>query len=268
MRRRVIRPTRLSAAGLGVFAMSWFLIAPIADAATARADLKDAGGVKVGEASLQDTPQGVKVSATFTDLPAGEHAFHVHAVSRCEPPFESAVVSRLQDVVSRLQDEEIMNTPDAAELGFKRALVPLDGSMVAEAILPSFLRLAHPLGMEVALIRVVVPTVKPAAIEETSLALGNTAPPMERMQEEAEAYLRAVAATPAFEGLQVLTTVRSGEAPQEIIASARELQADVIAMTTHGRTGLRRLLFGSVAEAVLRMADVPVFMLRAAHLEA
>ena len=70
MRRRVIGPTRLSAAGLGVFAMSWLLIAPIADAATARADLKDAGGVKVGEASLQDTPQGVKVSATFTDLPA------------------------------------------------------------------------------------------------------------------------------------------------------------------------------------------------------
>jgi len=37
-------------------------------------------------------------------------------------------------------------------------------------------------------------------------------------------------------------------------------------MTTHGRTGLKRLLFGSVAEAVLRMADVPVFMLRAAQL--
>jgi nucleotide-binding universal stress UspA family protein len=88
------------------------------------------------------------------------------------------------------------------------------------------------------------------------------------MLEEAEGYLRAVAATPLFEGLQVLTTVRSGEAPQEIITSARELKADVIAMTTHGRTGLKRLLFGSVAEAVLRMADVPVFMLRAAHLEA
>jgi hypothetical protein len=39
-------------------------------------------------------------------------------------------------------------------------------------------------------------------------------------------------------------------------------------MTTHGRTGLKRLLFGSVAEAVVRRADVPVFMLRAAHLEA
>ena len=87
------------------------------------------------------------------------------------------------------------------------------------------------------------------------------------MLEEADAYLRAVAATPAFDGLKVVTTVRSGEAPHEIIASARELGADV-AMTTHGRTGLKRLLFGSVAEAVLRMADIPVFMLRAAYLEA
>ena len=161
-----------------------------------------------------------------------------------------------------------MKTSQTPELGFKRALVTLDGSMVAEAILPPFLQLAHPLGMEVALIRVVVPTVKPAAVEGVPVELGNTTPSIERMLEEADAYLRAVAATPFFEGLRVITTVRSGEAPQEIIAAAREIGADVIAMTTHGRTGLKRLLFGSVAEAVLRMSDVPVFMLRAAHLEA
>ena len=113
-----------------------------------------------------------------------------------------------------------------------------------------------------------MPTVKPAAVEEVPVELGNTTPSIERMLEEADAYLRAVAATPFFEGLRVITTVRSGEAPQEIIAAAREIGADVIAMTTHGRTGLKRLLFGSVAEAVLRMSDVPVFMLRAAHLEA
>lgn len=161
-----------------------------------------------------------------------------------------------------------MKTPQTTDLGFKRALVPLDGSMVAEAILPAFLPLAYPLGMEVALIRVVVQTVKPVGVEEVPVDLASTTPSIERLLEEADAYLRAVAATPLFEGLKVLTTVRSGEAPQEIIASAREIGADVIAMTTHGRTGLKRLLFGSVAEAVVRRADVPVFMLRAAHLEA
>jgi len=161
-----------------------------------------------------------------------------------------------------------MKTPQTDDFGFKRALAPLDGSMVAEAILPAFLPLAQPLGMELALIRVVVPTVKPVPVEDVPVDVANTTPSIEHLLEEADAYLRAVAATPVFGGLKVLTCVRSGEAPQEIIAAAREIRADVIAMTTHGRTGLKRLLFGSVAEAVLRMADVPVFMLRAAYLEA
>ena len=90
MKPRVIHPRRLSAAWIGALAIRWFALGSIADAATARADLKNAGGVKVGEASLQDIPGGVKVSATFTALPPGQHAFHVHAIGRCEPPFESA----------------------------------------------------------------------------------------------------------------------------------------------------------------------------------
>ena len=161
-----------------------------------------------------------------------------------------------------------MNPLDAVGFEFRRALITLDGSMLAEAILPVFLRLAYPLGMELVLIRVVVPTVPPATIDDTTPAREHPTPAMERKRKEAEEYLRAVAATPAFDGLRVVTTVRSGEAPLEIIAAATEMQADVIAMTTHGRTGLRRLLFGSVAEAVLRTADVPVFVLRAAPVEA
>ena len=155
-----------------------------------------------------------------------------------------------------------MITPEMMARGFKRALVPLDGSMVAEAILPQFLCMAHALSMDVALIRVVVPT-KPVSIEEAPTELGKYTAMMERMLDEADTYLRSVAALPAFEGLKVMTTVRTGEAPQEIIASAKEIGADVIAMTPHGRTGLKRLLFGSVAEAVLRAAEIPVFMLRA-----
>ena len=89
MGHQVIHPMR-GAAWIGVFAMSWLPFAAIANAETARADLRNAGGVKVGQASLQDTSDGVKVSATFTDLRPGQHAIHVHAIGRCEPPFESA----------------------------------------------------------------------------------------------------------------------------------------------------------------------------------
>jgi nucleotide-binding universal stress UspA family protein len=56
-----------------------------------------------------------------------------------------------------------------------------------------------------------------------------------------------------------------GRSADEILAAAQESGADIIAMATHGRTGVGRLLFGSVAEAVLRRASVPVFMIREPH---
>jgi hypothetical protein len=118
-----------------------------------------------------------------------------------------------------------MDRRETMALGFKRALIPLDGSMVAEAILPQFLCMAHALSMDVALIRVVVPTLKPVSMEEAPTELGKSTP-MEQMLDEADTYLRSVAALPAFEGLNVMTTVRTGEAPQEIIASAKEIGAD------------------------------------------
>jgi len=90
MRQRVIHLMRPRAGLAAVVAMCWFWVVPVVDAATARAELKDARGTKVGGATLVDTPGGVKISARFTELPPGEHGFHVHAVGRCEPPFESA----------------------------------------------------------------------------------------------------------------------------------------------------------------------------------
>src|SRR5579859_6872877 len=61
-----------------------------AAAQTARAALKDATGKDVGSATLTQTPTGVLIAVSVKGLPAGEHAFHVHAVGKCEPPFTSA----------------------------------------------------------------------------------------------------------------------------------------------------------------------------------
>ena len=68
-------------------------------------------------------------------------------------------------------------------------------------------------------------------------------------------------------GVETETEVRDGPAVGEILAAARERGADLIAMTTHGRSGPARALFGSVAEAVVRHASMPVFLLRITEAE-
>jgi Cu-Zn family superoxide dismutase len=56
----------------------------------ANTQLKDASGKAVGDVDLMQTPAGVLIKLQIKGLPPGEHAFHVHAVGKCEPPFESA----------------------------------------------------------------------------------------------------------------------------------------------------------------------------------
>lgn len=64
---------------------------PALAAESATASLKDASGNEVGKAALTDTPNGVLIRLDLTGAPAGEHAFHIHAVGKCEPPdFKSA----------------------------------------------------------------------------------------------------------------------------------------------------------------------------------
>jgi nucleotide-binding universal stress UspA family protein len=140
---------------------------------------------------------------------------------------------------------------------YERALVPLDGSMVAEGIIPFILQTAGPLDLDVTLLRVVVPA-PPAVMEAGPVVVDNT----EKLAAEAEAYLMPLARELRANGVRVTTAVRCGEPVSEILAGVREAKADLIIMTTHGRTGFGRLLFGSVAEAVLRQADVPVFLMR------
>jgi Cu-Zn family superoxide dismutase len=66
------------------------LFAVSAQAQTAKATLKDAAGKEVGQATLVQAPHGVLVKLTLKGATPGEHAFHVHAVGKCEPPFTSA----------------------------------------------------------------------------------------------------------------------------------------------------------------------------------
>ena len=141
---------------------------------------------------------------------------------------------------------------------YKRALIPLDGSTVAETIIPFILETAGPLGLDVTLLRVVTPPRPAAAVEAGPVVLDN----VEEQCADAETYLVPVATELRANGIRVTTEVRRGDPVDEILAAIQDSKADLVIMTTHGRTGFGRLLFGSVAEAVLRRADVPVLLMR------
>jgi nucleotide-binding universal stress UspA family protein len=140
----------------------------------------------------------------------------------------------------------------------KRVLVALDGSPSSEAVLSFLLDIAGPLDMTVVLLRV-LERVPPMAIEGTTHF---SVDDIEMRRYDAGEYLAPLAARLRAQGVEATCAVRSGRPADQILAAARESHADLIAMATHGRTGVGRLLFGSVAEEVLRHAPVPVFMIR------
>jgi nucleotide-binding universal stress UspA family protein len=137
---------------------------------------------------------------------------------------------------------------------FTRILVPLDGSVLAETILPEVVELAALHRAELILLRVALAHTLPGADQAQAQV---------RAVEEAEAYLGSIARRLAEQGVRASTVVRYGRAAAELLDHLRAGGADCIAMATHGRTGIRRWVLGSVAETVLRSAPVPVLLLQA-----
>ncbi|MBI2879274.1 MAG: universal stress protein [Candidatus Rokubacteria bacterium] len=141
---------------------------------------------------------------------------------------------------------------------YDRILIPLDGSPVAEGILPFAGQIAGPLDSEVVLLLVLEPIPSSAALAGGLV----DADALLVRERQARQYLERISAGLEAKGVRVKTEVRPGPAAPTIVATAVEREADLIAMTTHGRSGLGRLLFGSVAERVLRTSPVPVLLMR------
>ncbi|HEV8675711.1 MAG TPA: universal stress protein [Methylomirabilota bacterium] len=142
--------------------------------------------------------------------------------------------------------------------GIGDILVPLDGSELSEGVLPVVERLAGPRGFAVHLLHVVEPASPSVAAE---LAAQRDAVLAER-RATAEDYLLKIGGPLEANGLRVRHAVRVGPVVEVIRAYVEEASTRLVAMTTHGRTGLERLL-GSAAEQVLREVAVPVLLWRA-----
>lgn len=154
----------------------------------------------------------------------------------------------------------------------QRILVPLDGSELAEAALPHAVDLATKLSATLHLVRV-VPLARQMAASSLAGATGGmdgmSAVDIEAIEQavalqtlEAGSYLDEQAQSLRGRGLTVETETRQGSAPEEIIRHAKDNNVDMIAISSHGRSGLGRLVFGSVCDKVLREAGIPVLVIK------
>ena len=142
---------------------------------------------------------------------------------------------------------------------YKTILVPLDGSKRAEAILPHVEEMAHRFKAKVVLVQVVESQTLVAGPYGT-LELNISA--FERRTLEAEAYLKALRGEFHAKGIDAKGSVEHGPVAETIIDVAAREGADLIAMASHGRGGLARVFYGSVAAGVLQRVDRPLLLVR------
>ena len=149
----------------------------------------------------------------------------------------------------------------------EKILVPLDGSKTGEYALPFIeellSKMSPKVAMEVILFQAVSPHVYSVAAEGNYVDVAYTAKEVAQRKEQAANYLERTGEGLRLQGVVVETRVGVGSTADEIIKAADEIDADLIAMSTHGRSGLSRWAFGSVTDRVLRAGSVPILVVRA-----
>lgn len=223
---------------------------------TARAHLDgvrarlEARGVRVESRVARGDPAAV-VLTSAVELRADLIAMSSHGRSGVLRWIRGSVAERvLREATAPL----LVSTPRAAgehdDLRLRRILVPLDGSERAAAVLPLVATLARADGAEVILLRTAWDPVRrpvlAAAFAPEKLVEGLA--PFRARLVDAGVSVRALAAY--------------GDAASEVCDAAEREQVDLVAMTTHGRTGLARVVDGSVSETVLRHCRRPVLLVR------
>jgi nucleotide-binding universal stress UspA family protein len=147
-----------------------------------------------------------------------------------------------------------------------KILIPLDGSEIGEAALPYIEGLMSKLSprvkLEFILFRVVPLLTHYIAAGELMAPVAYTGKEMAQIQRQARNYLNKVGKGIRSEKVSVEIRVVVGNAAEEIIKAADEIDVDLIAMSTHGRQGISRWAFGSVTDKVLRGGHKPMLLVR------
>ena len=151
---------------------------------------------------------------------------------------------------------------------YERILVPLDGSHIGEAALVHVeelvARLSPKTKVEVTLLQVISSLYHNVPVVEASIRTPYTEQEITQIKRRARRYLDKAGEGLKNAGATVKIKVTTGSTAKEIIRVADDIKADMLAMSTHGRTGIGRWVFGSVTDKVLHAGDTPVLVVRAA----
>ncbi|HEX5708679.1 MAG TPA: universal stress protein [Pyrinomonadaceae bacterium] len=146
-------------------------------------------------------------------------------------------------------------------MDIRSILLPTDFSECAAHAVPAAAELARLTGARIVCLHVIEPVVPAVGWTPVAepLPLADVGA---HLEETAARELPRFARSPECEGLEVEEVIARGEAASEIVRVARERGADVIVISSHGRTGLGRIIFGSTAESVVRHAHCPVLVVK------
>jgi nucleotide-binding universal stress UspA family protein len=151
---------------------------------------------------------------------------------------------------------------------YKRIVVPLDGSKIGEAALSYVIELAESLipnvKVEIILLQVISDLTYDFRTDDVAAQLPYAENDLKNIKKESQGYLDEIAKRLQAKGLIVTTMISEGHTAEEIKKAAQQKKADLIAMSTHGRSGFRRWALGSVTDKVLQdSGDIPVLIIRA-----
>ena len=151
------------------------------------------------------------------------------------------------------------------EANLRSVIVPLDGSELAESVLPTVAKLAKKLNLEIILFRAYTIPLSAFAVDPDGYYVAADEKLIAGMRDEAVAYLEKKTEAMKKLGVDKVSYVAEyGLAADEIISFARKTPDNLIAMCTHGHSGVKRWVLGSVTEKVVRHSGDPVLVIRAA----
>jgi nucleotide-binding universal stress UspA family protein len=143
---------------------------------------------------------------------------------------------------------------------YRKILVPLDGSKRAERILPYVEKLAHDNDATVIFLTVFS---APRVLGYDDLQYAHFQKEIETALKEAETYVKGLRGEFQAKGIQARHRAVMGPVVKEILDAAQREDVDLVAMCSHGRGGLSRLFYGSVASGILNRIDRPLLIIRA-----